>query len=123
MIEAMKTTLPRRSQTKLPPTTILTLVLVSTLAALFVVTVPAQACGSYDSEIDLKKLAELAVSGNAAEAARAISALRARGAAGLAAFLAVHSEEIQRHAAVLPGSSLAPTNQPTEARWERLSKA
>jgi hypothetical protein len=103
--------------------TILTLVLVSTLAALCVVTAPAQACGSYDSEIDLKQLAELAVSGNAAEASRATSALRAREAAGLAAFLAVHREEIERHAAALPGFSLAQTNQPTEARWDRLSKA
>ena len=93
------------------------------LAASLVVTASAQACGSYYGEIGLEKLAELAVSGNSSEASRAITVLRARETAGLAAFLAVHGEEIQRHTATIPTFPLAQTNQPIDGRWDRLSKA
>jgi hypothetical protein len=93
------------------------------LAALLWVTAPAQGCGSYLGEIDLKILAERAVSENPAEAAPAIAALRATGTEGLAAFLAVHREEIQRHVTALPGLSLARTNRTIDPHWERLSKA
>ena len=93
------------------------------LAALLWVTAPAQACGVHLDEVDLTKLAEQAVSATSAEAAPAINALRARGTTGLAVFLAVHREEIQRHVGASPGLSLAGTNSTIDARWERLSKA
>ena len=117
----MKTSLPCGEQTTFATFTPFTLVF--TLAASLLVTAPAQACGSYLNQIDLKNLAERAVSGNPAEATPAISALRARGAPGLAAFLAVHQEEIQRHVAAPPDFSLVRTNRTIDARWERLSKA
>jgi hypothetical protein len=116
---SMKTS-PSRPQQTIPFTPF---TLVFALAALLSAATPAQACGSYLGDIDLKKLAEQAVSENSAEAAPAITALRTRGAAGLAAFFGVHQEEIQRHVAVPPGVSLAMTNRTIDARWERLSKA
>jgi hypothetical protein len=121
MMEGMKTTHSRDHQTTFATLTSLTLV--STLAALLLARAPTQACGSYYGELDLQKLAELAVSENSAAASRAITALRAKGDAGLAAFLVVHSEEIQRQAATVPIFSLAQTNKPIDARWARLSKA
>src|SRR5262245_24827359 len=92
-----------------------------TLAALLLIATSAFPCGSYFTEIDLKKHAQRAVSENSAEAAPAITVLRAKGAAGLAAFLAVHQEEIQRH--VTPPISPLQTNGTIDARWERLRKA
>lgn len=121
MIDPMKTNHSGVSQTTL--TTLATLTFASTLAALFLAAAYVQACGSYHTEVDLKKLAELAVSENSVEASGAIAALRAKGATGLAAFLALHSEEIHRQAAAIPGLSLARTNEPTDPRWERLSRA
>ena len=56
----MKTNLPCGKQTTFATFTPFTLVF--TLAALLLVTAPAQACGSYLNEIDLKDLAERAVS-------------------------------------------------------------
>jgi hypothetical protein len=117
----MKTSPSRAQQTTLVNFAPFTLVFA--LGVLLLGTAPTQGCGSYLSEIDLKKLAERAVSGNLAEAAPAIAALRARGATGLAAFLAVHELEIQRHRAAPAGSSLARTNRTMDAHWERLSKA
>jgi hypothetical protein len=82
---------------------------------------PLPACGTYTSELDLEKLAVLAISENPPEASRATIALRAKGAEGLQAFLSVHAEEIQRHLAsppVPPGASNSGV-----ADWERLSQA
>lgn len=91
------------------------------LAVLTLNTRQAQACGSYLSEPELEKLAELAISENQPEAARATAALRARGPAGLEAFLSVHGEEIQRRVSAIPLMPIA--NSSTDAHWERLVKA
>jgi hypothetical protein len=92
----------------------------SAMAAL-IGTSPARACGDYLSEPALKKLAYLAVSENASDASQAAAALRARGPEGLAAFLAVHAEAMQRQ---LSAMALSPNpSNSANADWQRLNKA
>jgi hypothetical protein len=91
------------------------------LAGVLLTTPSADGCGSYLSETNLTKLAELAVSENPLRALGAADALRARGPEGLEAFLSAHAEKIQRHLSAIPLSPIAGNS--VKADWERLSKA